>query len=620
MAANSPASVPRARDRAGQLGCSTSRGGSDARAVTPSASIALVPRTPPLIRTILLYGRVASRTAFAVPASSDPNAIAVGPSSSGLSASADGSVGGDPHQPVLDDVIRDVLLRSARRISAISLTLRPRYSLTMNVRARDEILAQLRDRLPLGLCRHVHLLASAAAGARRGQPMRPCDADRLREVPLASQGRNPPGVVSVDPASACSPSSPASSPRGDGDRSGPADQAPTVATRRRARRPRAQAVCGDPFLQLSAARLADATTAACRCRRGAAAALAAAGDRRREERRDVDLDAGAHRAGDRQALQVLALRARRLGAVDCVDQGARGWRPAGRPRSCPCRRDVDEAALVDLELDAAGLDLPDRPIEVERDRARLRVRHEAAAAEDLAEPADHAHHVGRREGDVELEPAGLDLLDQVLGADLVGAGAERFLGLVALGEDSDPDDLAGAVRQDDRAADHLVGVARVDAEAEVRLDRRVELDGARLLGELDGLGGRVDALAVDELRGVLVFLAVSAMCVSFLSAGSCRTFPFDAASRGRGRAVASGVGDAASSASRRPRCPCCGRCPRSASRRASMSLALRSGILVCGDLAELVAGDPADGLATGRGRRPSRRRRPCGAGPRRAAS
>ena len=85
-----------------------------------------------------------------------------------------------------------------------------------------------------------------------------------------------------------------------------------------------------------------------------------------------------------------------------------------------------------------------------------------------------AHHVGRREGDVELEPAGFDPLDEVVATDLVGTGAQRFLGLLALGEDRDPDGLARAVRQDDRAADHLVGVARVDAEAEVGLDRGVE--------------------------------------------------------------------------------------------------------------------------------------------------
>ena len=68
----------------------------------------------------------------------------------------------------------------------------------------------------------------------------------------------------------------------------------------------------------------------------------------------------------------------------------------------------------------------------------LGVGHEAAAAEDAAQLADHAHHVGRREGHVEVEPAGLDALDEVLAADLVRAGAQRLLGLLALGEDDDP--------------------------------------------------------------------------------------------------------------------------------------------------------------------------------------
>ncbi len=61
-------------------------------------------------------------------------------------------------------------------------------------------------------------------------------------------------------------------------------------------------------------------------------------------------------------------------------------------------RDVDDAALVDLELDAAGLDLFDRPLEIEGDRARLGVRHQASAAEDAAELADHAHDVRARPG------------------------------------------------------------------------------------------------------------------------------------------------------------------------------------------------------------------------------
>ena len=66
------------------------------------------------------------------------------------------------------------------------------------------------------------------------------------------------------------------------------------------------------------------------------------------------------------------------------------------------------------------------------------------------------------------------LLGHVVAADLVGTGAQGLLGLLALGEGKDADVLARAMWQDNRAADHLVGVARVDAQADVGLRGRVE--------------------------------------------------------------------------------------------------------------------------------------------------
>ena len=60
---------------------------------------------------------------------------------------------------------------------------------------------------------------------------------------------------------------------------------------------------------------------------------------------------------DRQALEVLALGRAGPGAVDRVDQRGQVldqllWLEAGL-----AERDVDDTGLVDLELDAAGLDL-----------------------------------------------------------------------------------------------------------------------------------------------------------------------------------------------------------------------------------------------------------------------
>ena len=73
--------------------------------------------------------------------------------------------------------------------------------------------------------------------------------------------------------------------------------------------------------------------------------------------------------------------------------------------------------------------------------------------------------------------AALDGLHQILGADHVGAGRLGLVGLGALGEHRDADGLAGALGQGDDAADHLVGVARIDAEVHRDLDRLVELGG-----------------------------------------------------------------------------------------------------------------------------------------------
>src|SRR5262249_57110146 len=107
------------------------------------------------------------------------------------------------------------------------------------------------------------------------------------------------------------------------------------------------------------------------------------------------------------------------------------------------------APLARWVFHLAGLDLADTVRHVSgQDRSRLGGRHEAAGAEDLAEPADLAHHVLGSQGDVKIEPAFLlNLLDQLVAAGVIGT---RVLGLgdvVSLAEDQHADRLADAVRQ-----------------------------------------------------------------------------------------------------------------------------------------------------------------------------
>ena len=64
------------------------------------------------------------------------------------------------------------------------------------------------------------------------------------------------------------------------------------------------------------------------------------------------------------------------------------------------------------------------------------------------------------------------------------------------------------MRQHDRAADLLVGMARIDAQTDGDLDRLVELALGGLLRERHRLGRVVELGAVEQLGAVLIFLTV----------------------------------------------------------------------------------------------------------------
>src|SRR3954454_16235485 len=222
----------------------------------------------------------------------------------------------------------------------------------------------------------------------------------------------------------------------------------------------------------------------------------------------VDLDARTHGRGQRDRLEVAALGPRRLRADDLLEQGHVVAQQRAVVEARLADRQVDVGGAVRAVLDLAGLGLLHGLGDIHRHRADARVGHLALRAEDAAEAADDRHQVGRRDGDVEVGEAALDALGEVLGADDVRAGVLGLLGLVALGEDGDRHVAAQAVRQRDGAAELLVGVADVQAGADVDLDGLVELRGLGLLEERDGLSGQVLALTVDLAAGLQELLAV----------------------------------------------------------------------------------------------------------------
>src|SRR5439155_4312207 len=214
--------------------------------------------------------------------------------------------------------------------------------------------------------------------------------------------------------------------------------------------------------------------------------------------RRVDMDSGAHRGRQCNAVDVAALRGRGLCSDDLVEQSRVVLGELALVEAFLAERDVNVRATVGAVFELAGLGLLDRLGNVHRHRAGLRVRHLSAGPEDAAELADDAHLVRGRNRDVEVVEALLDLLREVGRTDHVGARLLRLARLVSFGEDGDLRLAAGAVGKHQRASKLLLGVADVEAEVEVHLDRLVELLVREALEEPDRLGGRVLPLAVDR--------------------------------------------------------------------------------------------------------------------------
>jgi len=234
----------------------------------------------------------------------------------------------------------------------------------------------------------------------------------------------------------------------------------------------------------------------------------------------ADLDAGAHGGSNHAASDILTLGSGGLSLDNGAQQslevllqllGAEGNLADGA---------VDDVGLVKTVLDLTGLDFLDGRSDVGGHSTGLGGGHQTLGAQNLTQTANDTHHVGGSDDDVKVKPVFLgDLFNQIHTAGEISACSLSFFQLSVLGENQNLAGLAGAVGQNDGAANLLVSVTGVNAQLNVHFNGLVELGGSGLNDQTHGVGHIVLHAAVNQLGAVFIFLT-SKQCNILLSGDS----------------------------------------------------------------------------------------------------
>ena len=170
---------------------------------------------------------------------------------------------------------------------------------------------------------------------------------------------------------------------------------------------------------------------------------------------------------------------------------------------------MNDTRLIDAILDLTCLNVGNCLRYVERNRAALGVRHQALRAERATDTAYRTHHVGRCDTYVKSEPVlCLNLLHEIVIAYEIGAGFLSLSCLIALCKNEYADLFARAVRENYRAANLLVCMAGVNAQAYMYFYRLVKLRLVRCENGVYALCGIVKLRAVIGLEAFQIFFSV----------------------------------------------------------------------------------------------------------------
>ena len=173
---------------------------------------------------------------------------------------------------------------------------------------------------------------------------------------------------------------------------------------------------------------------------------------------------------------------------------------------------MNDTGLLGTILNFTGFGFLNRPGNIHGNRTQFRVRHQAFRTEHAGYAAGQTHHVGSGNAAVKFDFACQDRVDQVFGTDDIGTGGFGLIGFFALSQNGDAYGFAGTVGQRADAANHLVGIFRINAKIDCQINGFVEFGICIFLYQLDGIFQRIQLRLVNGF--VCIFDSFSCHCLT----------------------------------------------------------------------------------------------------------
>ena len=163
---------------------------------------------------------------------------------------------------------------------------------------------------------------------------------------------------------------------------------------------------------------------------------------------------------------------------------------------------MNNTVLLNAELNFAGFCLFNGIGNIRRNRPELRIRHQAFRSQNAGNASGQPHHIRGSDAAVKFDFARQNGVNQILGTDDIGTGSFCLIGFFALCHNRNADGLAVSVRQTAYAANHLVGIFRVNAEVDCQINRFVKFRACIGLNQRNRFLQRVALVLVYVLIGV----------------------------------------------------------------------------------------------------------------------